>query len=73
MFTDAFESFKKQNGIYPKRIVIFREGCGDGQKKLLLEQEIPQIKSAIEKIEDMKDKSKIIYTLVNTRVKAKFV
>lgn len=37
MFTDAFEAFKKQNGIYPKRIVIFREGCGDGQKKLLLE------------------------------------
>jgi len=73
MFSDAFENFKTANNIYPQRIVVYREGVGEGQKKVLLEQEIPQINAAIDAIEGMKDKSKITYVLVNTRVKTKFV
>lgn len=73
MMTDAFESFYQLNKVYPQRLICFREGVGEGNKKTLLEQEIPQIRAAIKKIGAMKDVTKIIYTLVNTKVKTKMI
>ena len=44
MFSDAFECFHNSNKQrYPERIIIYREGVGEGQKKVLIDQEIPQI------------------------------
>lgn len=73
MMTDSFNSFKKANGIFPQRLICFREGVGEGNKKSLMEQEIPQIHAAINSIPDMKGNCKLVYTLVNTKVKTKLI
>jgi hypothetical protein len=38
------------NGNYPDKIIIYRDGVGDGQLKLVTDIEIPQIKAAFESI-----------------------
>ena len=59
MFTDAFDAFYKFSGgakRYPERIIIYREGVGEGQAQALIDQEVPQIKAAIDSIPEMKGK-----------------
>lgn len=73
VFEDAFNTFKGSNGIYPKRIIIYRDGVGEGQKIGMYEQEMPQIKNAIKAMGDGMKDAKIIFVMVNKRVKTKFV
>lgn len=37
VFVDALEAFKKANNIYPQRIIIYRDGVGEGQKETLFQ------------------------------------
>jgi hypothetical protein len=46
MFTDAFECFKKNLKCFPKKVIIYRNGVGEGQKSTLVEQEFRQIEAA---------------------------
>ncbi|XP_053610721.1 piwi-like protein Ago3 [Plodia interpunctella] len=41
---DALKHFLNTNGHFPERIIIYRDGVGDGQLKLLQQYEIPQMK-----------------------------
>lgn len=41
------QAFKRKNNIYPKQIIVFRDGVSDGQYEQVLEQEIPQIHEAL--------------------------
>lgn len=70
MFEDAFESFNSTNKIYPKNIIIYRDGVGEGQKKTLFETEFKQIRAAMDS--KCKD-SKCVFVMVNKMVKTKFV
>ena len=36
----------KVNGMYPDKVIIYRDGVSDGQLKLVLDYEIPQIEKA---------------------------
>lgn len=48
--TKALEKFKKLNGIYPKRVIFYRDGVGEGQVLGIVQPEIAQIKSAFESL-----------------------
>ncbi|XP_072944718.1 piwi-like protein Ago3 [Epargyreus clarus] len=41
---DALKHFLRTNGKLPDKIIIYRDGVGDGQLKLLQQYEIPQLK-----------------------------
>ena len=62
----ALNEFKQQNGLFPQKIIVYRDGVSDGQKRVVLNQELCQIKSAIEKL-DLSD-TKIMLILVNKRI-----
>ena len=69
MMEEALEAYKKRNGIYPERIVYYRDGVGDMQKKTIYEQEILQMQAAFAaKGIDFQ----CIALMVNKRVSTKF-
>lgn len=45
-FQMSLHAYAKVNGFLPERIIIYRDGVGDGQLKLVQEYEIPQMKEA---------------------------
>ena len=68
---DACEAFKKQNnGIYPKKIVLYRDGVGDSQVLVIIKEEIEHIKAAIK---DLEQDIKFVFVMANKRVKTKFM
>lgn len=42
----ALMTYKKMNDKLPEKIIIFRDGVGDGQLKFVEEYEIPQLEEA---------------------------
>jgi len=40
--------WNRRNGAYPENILIYRDGVSEGQYKLVLEEELPEIRSACE-------------------------
>ena len=46
MIVNLLKAFKARNGVYPKRIVAFRDGVSDGQMKEVREKEVAAIKGA---------------------------
>lgn len=72
MFVDAFEAFKKANGIYPVRVIIYRNGVGEGQKATLVNQEYKQIEAARKQVDGMSN-SKFMFVMCNTKVKTKMI
>ena len=37
----ALTEFKKKNGVFPGSVIIYRDGVGDSQKKVVLLYELP--------------------------------
>ena len=37
----ALIAFNNHNGVFPKQLFILRDGVGDSQKKMIVQQEIP--------------------------------
>lgn len=70
MIAEALKAFKTKNGIYPQNVIIIRDGVGDSQKTIL-KDEIEQIQRAFQQEEETKN-TKLIYSMVNTRIKTKF-
>ncbi|XP_068122747.1 piwi-like protein 1 [Hyperolius riggenbachi] len=44
----AMENFRQNTGFFPAKIIIYRDGVGDGQLKALVEYELPQMTRYIE-------------------------
>lgn len=55
----------------PDRIMIYRDGVGDGQLKTVFEQEVPQLLEAAKRI-DENYVPKITYIVVKKRINARF-
>jgi eukaryotic translation initiation factor 2C len=53
-------TFRQKNGAMPETIVIFRDGVSDGQFDIVLEKELPFVKSAIELVGSHADTVKIV-------------
>ena len=46
-FAEAVKKFHEKNGgRFPETVIVYRDGVGDGQLDMVLEQEIPQFKAA---------------------------
>lgn len=47
----AIENYRRVNGKPPEKIIIYRDGVGDGQLRSVMESEIPQIQKAFDLID----------------------
>lgn len=69
--TKALDAFKKNNGVYPARLIFYRDGVGEGQVQGICVPEIDQIKGALASC-GRADATKMMYIncckRVNTRV-----
>jgi len=46
LLTGALEKFHEANGCLPERIVVYRDGVGDGQLAAVVQHEVPQMLEA---------------------------
>uniref|UniRef100_A0ABD2WLF8 Piwi domain-containing protein n=1 Tax=Trichogramma kaykai TaxID=54128 RepID=A0ABD2WLF8_9HYME len=71
----ALDTYKRYNASLPKRILIYRDGVGEGQVHFVLQHEVAQIKAKLEKIYERPENVKLGYVIVtkkiNTRLFAK--
>ena len=51
-FLDALKAFFMQNNTMPERIIIYRDGVGDGQLQAVYEHELPQIEETFSKVQE---------------------
>ncbi|CAD8044745.1 unnamed protein product [Paramecium primaurelia] len=66
----ALIAFKQELQVYPKNVIIYRDGVGDGQQAAVLGTELPQYKQALKELE-LNDVS-LTLVICNKRVSAKF-
>lgn len=67
----SLTAFKAFNGYYPDRIIIYRDGVGDGQLPLVQNYEVPQFKIAIKRV-DPDYKPLLTFIVVQKRINSKF-
>jgi len=67
----ACEHYKKMNGVYPEKIIIYRDGISDGQLQMVKEHEIPQIEKAFTMI-DTKYRPLLTVIIVKKRGNTRF-
>lgn len=67
--TDALKEYHEKNGYYPARIIVFRDGVGDGQLLAVKENELRDIKRAISRLDTPPE---LIFTVVTKRIQQRF-
>jgi hypothetical protein len=60
----ALQNFKQMNGVYPERVVLYRDGIGSGKMKSICSIEIEQIYQAFFEIEC---EIELLYVVANKR------
>lgn len=68
---EALRTYKKFNGQHPERIILYRDGVGDGQLDFVRQFEIPQFKAAFKRI-DKDYNPKLTFVVVQKRINVKF-
>ena len=63
----ALEKYRGENGVLPDRVVVFRDGVGDGRFNYTLEYEVPQIQRAFTKVSP-EYKPKLSFVIVSKRI-----
>ena len=48
--TAALRKYSEINNDLPERIIIYRDGVGDGQLKLVVEHDVAQLKASFQEI-----------------------
>eukprot|EP00794_Sanderia_malayensis_P014355 gene14355-15851_t len=69
--TSALRKYNEINNTLPDRIIIYRDGVGDGMLPMVYEHEMPQVKKAIEAIAPGYN-PKFAWIVVKKRINAKF-
>ncbi|XP_034947193.1 piwi-like protein Ago3 [Chelonus insularis] len=72
-FASALTAYRNKRGVYPERIVVYRDGVGDGQLETIASYEIEQLKAAFGLIEpnySPKLTVIIVQKRINTRLMA---
>jgi len=64
--TKAMNQFKKLNGIFPQRIIFYRDGVGEGQMSGICAPEIESIKSCFVNLGI--PETQLMYLNVNKRI-----
>ncbi len=71
--TKALHVYREHNGAYPKRIIVYRDGIGDGQIQAVKEVELKQIKAAMrEVIGSEADSMSFAFIIVCKRINTRF-
>ena len=70
--TAALAAFKLESNCYPKQIFFMRDGVGDSQKRVIMENELAQVRAALEQSDETRN-IKIVFLMVNKRIKTKLV
>lgn len=65
----AFDAYKRYNGDLPTRIIIYRDGVGEGQIEQLLSVEVNPLQAALMKITP---ELKFTYVIVSKRINTRF-
>ncbi|MES1902520.1 MAG: Piwi-like protein 2 [Paramarteilia canceri] len=65
LFYSSLKKFKSHNGTYPTKMIIYRDGVGDGRFEFLKKTEIPQMNTAFEKLAI---KPRVTYVVVSKRI-----
>lgn len=68
-------AFKEINGRFPARIIVYRDGVSDSQRKTLEEIEVKAFLRAFESLDEshaLKTKPEFVFVCVNKRMSAKF-
>ncbi|KAJ8686462.1 hypothetical protein QAD02_022256 [Eretmocerus hayati] len=64
----ALDQFKRYNNALPKRIVIYRDGVGDGQIPYVVKHEVTQLKAKLETVYDNPEDIKLAYIIVTKKI-----
>ncbi|XP_032223626.2 piwi-like protein 1 [Nematostella vectensis] len=68
--TAALRQWQQINGVLPDKIIVFRDGVGDGQLRAVIEHEVPQILSTFKQFQDGYD-PKFGFTVVKKRIQTR--
>lgn len=72
---DSFASFAHHNsGVLPDKVIVFRDGISDGQKQLLLDQDVAQLLAALKTFAAGKSlpPARLMVIVVNKKISARF-
>jgi len=64
-------AYHKQNGVLPERVIVFRDGVGDGQLQMVNDFELPQITECFRKANPGYN-PKIGFVVVKKRISSRF-
>jgi aubergine len=73
-FFEALKAFKAAHGSLPEKIILYRDGVGEGDISDIFHDEIPQLKSKVNDWYDNYEKGtslKMSYIIVNKRINTK--
>ena len=66
---EALQQYRKLNNAFPQRVIIFRDGVGDGQLLAVKEIELESIKKALHELPQMPN---LVFTVVTKRIQQRF-
>ncbi|CAK1555842.1 unnamed protein product [Leptosia nina] len=66
-FIQALQFYLRTNGTFPERIIVYRDGVGDGQFSRIQDYEVSQLKILIQEL-DKVYQPKITYVVVQKRI-----
>lgn len=69
---DAITNYKAKNGSVPSKIILFRDGVGDGDIPHVFKVEVKQARKAIKKVAGTDCAIQLTFIIVNKRVGARF-
>ena len=70
MMAVAMAQYKLRNKALPERVVIYRDGVGDGQLQYIHEHELPQIKTYIDSEKNWEPQ--LAYIVLKKRINQRF-
>nr|KAG5694355.1 hypothetical protein BaRGS_002209 [Batillaria attramentaria]KAG5702279.1 hypothetical protein BaRGS_002946 [Batillaria attramentaria] len=68
----CLQAYYDNNGKLPEKVIIFRDGVGDGQLDAVYHQEIPQVNVALTKGGGKEYKPSVAFIVVKKRINARF-
>ncbi|XP_058800453.1 WASH complex subunit 4-like [Phymastichus coffea] len=69
----ALEQFKYYNSSLPKRIVIYRDGVGEGQIPFVVDHEVKEIKAKLQQKYENPNDIKLAYIIVTKKINTRFI
>ncbi|CAI2368923.1 unnamed protein product [Moneuplotes crassus] len=75
LFMEALQEFNTKNGLFPQKIIIYRDAVSEGQSEVTLRTEVPELEKAIKNLKDsgqIEEEPSILFILANKRIEQRF-